>query len=187
MQPMLINKICSQHCAHTWISQSKSAMLMPARSTQGFDHFEIFRSSTSASRFRGTQLTNQQILKFIHISLAGLWIYQGLIPKLLFTSPDEIAVWQWIGLSLEHATWAGQASGFAEILFGLLFIFAPSKYLHYLSMLGLFFLLLLIGVLIPDTLIRAFNPVVMNLAMISLSAIALMLYQQQRATPTQQH
>lgn len=120
-------------------------------------------------------LAQHNILKFIQIILAILWCYQGLIPKLIFTSPDEIAVWQWIGLSHDAATLAGQASGVIEIIFGLLFILFPSKYLHYLSILGLAFLLILIGALIPESLIGAFNPVVMNIAMISLSCIALML------------
>lgn len=123
-------------------------------------------------------LTQINILKFIHITLASLWCYQGLIPKLIFTSPDEIAVWQWMGLSHEAATLAGQGSGAIEIVFGLLFILFPSKYLHYLSILGLASLLILIGGIVPDSLIRAFNPVVMNIAMISLSCIALMLYRQ---------
>lgn len=123
---------------------------------------------------------NQQVIRFIHFILAGLWCYQGLVPKLIFTSPDEIAVWQWIGFSTANATLFGQISGAIEIIFGLLFIFLPTKILHYLSVLGLFFLLLLIGFVVPDSLIRAFNPVVMNIAMISLSYIALMLWQPQQ-------
>ncbi|MCH7312708.1 DoxX-like family protein [Acinetobacter sp. ANC 4805] len=118
------------------------------------------------------------ILKFINIILAVLWVYQGLIPKLIFTSPDEIAVWQWMGLSPEFAKLAGQATGIAEILFGLCFMMIYHKIMHYLSILGLLFLLILIGLLLPDTLLRAFNPVVMNLAMISLSCIFLMLSRQ---------
>jgi len=123
-------------------------------------------------------LEKMSVLKFIQIMLAILWCYQGLIPKLLFISPDEIKVWQWIGLTYEHAIWAGKMSGVMEIIFGLLFILLPSKFLHYLNMLGLLFLLVLIGLILPDTLLRSFNPVVMNIAMMSLSCIALMLYQQ---------
>lgn len=127
-------------------------------------------------------LNTSHIIKFIQLVLAALWCYQGLFPKLIFTSPDEIAVWQWIGLSFEQAKLFGQISGVIEIIFGLLFIFMPIKLLHYLSIAGLTFLLLLIGVVIPDTLIRAFNPVVMNIAMISLSVVVLMLYAQEKAS-----
>lgn len=115
------------------------------------------------------------ILKFINLTIAFLWIYQGLIPKLLFINADEIAVWQWLGLNYDYAKLVGQCSGIIEIIFGLLFVLISHKYLHYLSIIGLIALFFLIVLLIPDTLIRAFNPMVMNLSMISLSVVYLML------------
>ncbi|EOQ65046.1 hypothetical protein F935_00706 [Acinetobacter calcoaceticus ANC 3811] len=124
-------------------------------------------------------MTNINIFKFINVVLAFLWIYQGLVPKLLFINFDEIFVWQWVGLSLENAKLAGHASGIAEIIFGLLFLFSSHKYIHYLSILGLLGLLVLIGVLIPSTLILPYNPIVMNISMISLSIIYLLLLKEQ--------
>jgi len=124
-------------------------------------------------------MANANALKFINIVLAFLWIYQGLVPKLLFINADEIFVWQTIGLSFENAKLAGRASGIAEIIFGLLFLFSTHKYIHYLSILGLFGLLLLIGFLKPSTLISPYNPVVMNISMISLSIIYLLLLKEQ--------
>ncbi|KAA8731862.1 DoxX-like family protein [Acinetobacter qingfengensis] len=121
-------------------------------------------------------MSHSKIIKFIYIILGSLWVYQGIFPKLIFTSPDEIAIWQWVGLSEYHAKLAGQTGGVIEIIFGLFLIFYPLKILHYLNILGLLFLLVLMSLVMPDTLIRAFNPVVMNVAMISLSCIALMLY-----------
>lgn len=115
---------------------------------------------------------------WIHVSLAFLWIYQGLIPKLLFINADEIAVWQYLGLGFEHAVFAGQAAGVAEMIFGMLLLFSRHRYLHYLNILGLLGLLFLIGFILPETLIRAFNPVALNISMISLSLIYLSLVQQ---------
>lgn len=117
----------------------------------------------------------EKISTFINISLAFLWIYQGLVPKILLISPEEIAVWQWFGFHEDLAKIMGQASGVAEVLFGLFFLIFPQKILHYLSILGLITLFFLIVFLIPDTLVRAFNPVVMNFSMIALSIIYLML------------
>lgn len=114
---------------------------------------------------------SRNIPKFINLTLAFLWIYQGLIPKLLFINADEIYIWQWFGLSYEYAKFAGQLSGIVEIIFGLLFIFCANKYLHVLSIFGLVGLFLLVIILLPNSLISAFNPVVMNIAMISLSVI----------------
>lgn len=123
-------------------------------------------------------MANANALKFINIVLAFLWIYQGLVPKLLFINADEIFVWQWIGLSFENSKLAGHATGIAEIIFGLLFLFSKHIYVHYLSILGLFGLLLFIGFLIPSTLILPYNPMVMNISMISLSIIYLLLLKQ---------
>ena len=36
----------------------------------------------------------------IRLTLALLWLYQGLVPKLLFQSPDEIIIWQNMGFDL---------------------------------------------------------------------------------------
>ena len=69
----------------------------------------------------------EKISKFINISLAFLWIYQGLVPKILLISPEEIAVWQWFGFHEDLAKIMGQASGVAEVLFGLFFLIFPQK------------------------------------------------------------
>ena len=123
-------------------------------------------------------MNNSQLSKFINLSLAFLWGYQGLIPKILFINPDEIAIWQTFGLSYAQAQLAGQGSGVLECVFALFLLFNSSKYLHYLSIFSLVFLFALVAFLIPDSLIRAFNPVVMNLAMISLSICYCMLHSQ---------
>ena len=120
--------------------------------------------------------------KFINLSLAFLWGYQGLIPKILFINPDEIAIWQTFGLSYAQAQLAGWGSGILECIFALLFLLSSSKYLHYLSIFSLVFLFALVAFLIPNSLIRAFNPVVMNLAMISLSLCYCMLRNQETAS-----
>ena len=124
-------------------------------------------------------MNNSPLSKFINLSLAFLWGYQGLIPKILFINPDEIAIWQTFGLSYAQAQLAGRGSGILECIFALLFLLSSSKYLHYLSIFSLVFLFALVAFLIPDSLIRAFNPVVMNLAMISLSICYCMLHNQE--------
>ena len=123
-------------------------------------------------------MNNSQLSKFINLSLAFLWGYQGLVPKILFINPDEIAIWQTFGLSYTQAQLAGRGSGILECIFALLFLLSSTKYLHYLSIFSLVFLFALVAFLIPDSLIRAFNPVVMNLAMISLSICYCMLHSQ---------
>lgn len=116
-----------------------------------------------------------QNTNFIHFTLAFLWIYQGLIPKVLFINKDEIAIWMWIGLSHDFAEIAGRFSGVCEISFGLCFLLTQSKYVHYLSITALVGLLTLVALILPHTLAQAFNPVVMNTAMIALSVLFLQI------------
>ena len=72
-------------------------------------------------------MNNSQPSKFINLSLAFLWGYQGLIPKILFINPDEIAIWQTFGLSYAQAQLAGRGSGILECIFALLFLLSSSK------------------------------------------------------------
>lgn len=81
-------------------------------------------------------MQHPHLIQLIQYSLAFFWVYQGLIPKLLFTSPEEIAFWQWMGLDAATARLVGQGSGIAEILFGLSFIFIRHAFLHYLNIIG---------------------------------------------------
>lgn len=115
-------------------------------------------------------------LRLIQITLAVLWIYQGLVPKILFQSSAEIAIWQTIGLELHLAKIAVALSGMIEIMFGCTFlIWQKAAFIHQLNILGLSGLLLLIMFTDPLQLTTAFNPVVMNIAMIAISMIAIQL------------
>ena len=77
----------------------------------------------------------RNILWTIHITLAVLWVYQGLIPKVLYKAQDEQYIWQQQGFDEVMSLILMQFSGYIEIIFGLLFLFPP----FYLS---LFFLML---------------------------------------------
>lgn len=117
--------------------------------------------------------TIQTILKFCQLIIALLWIYQGLIPKVIFQVIDEQYVWQQLHIPPTYIPSMIILSGIAEIIFGSLFLFITHKYLHWLnifSLIGLFFFVLNIY---PDKIYQAFNPVVMNIALASLSVIAL--------------
>jgi DoxX-like family len=115
-------------------------------------------------------------LQLIQITLAALWIYQGLIPKIVFQSAAEIAIWQSMGLELHLAKMGVTLSGIIEMMFGCSFLLWQRAILiHHLNILGLSGLLALIMVTNPLQLTTAFNPVVMNIAMIALSMLAIQL------------
>lgn len=126
----------------------------------------------------------QPIQRLIQFSLALLWIYQGLIPKLLIPSPFEIQVWQFMGLESELATITARLSGIVEILFGCIFLlWQRSRWVHYLNIVGLLGLLLLCARIDPVQLIGSFNPMIMNGAMLVLSLLAIQLLQLEQTLP----
>lgn len=126
---------------------------------------------------------HRHILLGIHATLATLWIYQGLVPKILVQAPDELRIWALQGATADHAVILMQMSGCAEIIFGLLFfILRKSLLLHALNLLAMLLLSGLIVWLDPSYFLQAFNPLVMNLAMATLSMIAIALIQDAKNT-----
>ena len=122
--------------------------------------------------------SQRNILLTIRITLAVLWIYQGLIPKVLYKAQDEQYIWQQQGFDELISLILMQFSGYIEIIFGMLFlVFKQSKILHFLNILGMLGLSLLIAIIDMRYFQNAFNPFVMNVAMASLSIIALQLLQ----------
>jgi hypothetical protein len=121
-------------------------------------------------------------LRSIQLSLVFLWLYQGLIPKILFQSAAEIAIWQNMGFELNLAKIMVGLSGLAEMIFGLLFLkWNHFIILHCINIVGLIVLLLLIIITDPLQLTTAFNPMVMNIAMLMLSVLAIQLIQLQKS------
>ncbi|MCH7391929.1 DoxX-like family protein [Acinetobacter dispersus] len=117
--------------------------------------------------------TIQQILRLCQLIIAVLWIYQGLIPKLIFQVQDEQYVWQQLDVPIPYITWMISLSGIAEIIFGSLFLFLTHKYLHWLNIISLIGLFIFVLLIYPEKTYQAFNPVVMNIALASLSVISL--------------
>ena len=120
--------------------------------------------------------TLQPTIRTIQLSLAALWIYQGLVPKILFQAQDELRIWLLQGFDAGLALRLMQLSGAAEIMFGcLLLMLKPSRLLYGLNILAMLGLSLLIIALEPLYFSKAFNPFVMNGAMAALSACAIQL------------
>ena len=117
--------------------------------------------------------THQHILKLSQVMIGLLWIYQGLFPKLIFKVEDEQYFWQYMGLASEYIFWIISLSGIAEIIFGFMFLLFTQRYLHWLNIISLIGLFIFVLLIYPNKIYQAFNPVVMNLGLISLSIIAL--------------
>lgn len=104
-------------------------------------------------------------------SLAFMFAYHGLVPKLIVLSPGERVLLQAHGL--ENAAWLSQAAGVAELVLAAVLLLLP-RLRWPLLFTGFILLGLLVDVAVmqPSMLIDAFNPVTLNVAGIALCVIA---------------
>jgi hypothetical protein len=111
-------------------------------------------------------------LSLIHATaratIAAIWVWHGLVPKLMCHSPDELAMLAQAGLPVSLLPWVGGL----EIAIGVLFLWAWHWRGAFVAN-GVMMLLALVAVAInsPEYLKAAFNPVTLNVAMIALSAV----------------
>jgi hypothetical protein len=113
----------------------------------------------------------------ISLAFAFIWMYQGLIPKIIGMHPAELAmVGNTFAFSESQVIVAVMIIGVLEVLFSLLWLFYRRKDLLFLFQLILFPLLTIAAVVsVPETAIHPFNPVTFNLSLINLSLIGFML------------
>ena len=102
------------------------------------------------------------------ISIAAIWIWHGLVPKLIFRNADEQAMLAQAGVSAKLLPWMGGV----EILIGLFVLLAWRWKPVFAASIALM-VAALVGVAInsPQYLQAAFNPVTLNFAVIALSII----------------
>jgi len=115
---------------------------------------------------------------FIHgIARAGLafvFIYHGLVPKLLGPHADEIAMLRAAGFPGEKIAGALALLGVAEIILGLCFLIFPFRRWPIFVALGvLLAATIVVLVSAPQYLVAAFNPISLNLAVAGLAIIDL--------------
>ncbi len=118
------------------------------------------------------------LVELVRFTLGFIWLYQGVVPKLLYPDTGELAILQGAGFTLAAARQVAAAVGVGEILFGLLFWLLPARRLrpvYWLNMLGL--LVLGAGALFsqPAVFVAPFNPLTLNLALMALAAVALLV------------
>lgn len=128
---------------------------------------------------------SQYLRFFITYGLAMLfslvWIYQGLIPKIIARHPEELAMVQ-SAIPGNHATAIVIGIGIAEMLFGLFWLVYKRKKHLFAFQLVVFPLLTVAAIVsVPETAMHPFNPVMFNLALIALSLIG---YFSSRDVPT---
>ena len=101
-----------------------------------------------------------------------VWIYHGLVPKILGPHRDELYLAAIHGLSIDTLTHLLKAAGALEVVFGVMILLLwHSRWPFVISIAVLAVLLVDVAMMAPEYLRAAFNPVSLNLSVISLSAI----------------
>lgn len=118
---------------------------------------------------------NSVIHAVCRITLAGVWVYQGLIPKLLFPESGELGIVRGAHVAAPVAPALVALLGVGEILFGLLLVwFWRARSLMVANLLALP-LLGLAGLFAdPGLFVRPFNPASLTLAATALALIGLL-------------
>ena len=97
------------------------------------------------------------------LSLGFLFIYHGLVPKILWLSPVETQLVSLSGLDLP-ANIVSLLAGIGEVLLGGSIIFFRKSIIPiYVAVVVLLLLLLFVGLVSPKYLVEAFNPVTTNM------------------------
>jgi hypothetical protein len=110
------------------------------------------------------------------VSVAFVWLYQGAVPKLIHTQADELAMLQQAGISAANAPFVLQVVGWVEVVFGLLMLCIFRQRWHFLlTMILMSFATIGVAINSPRFLWEAFNPVSLNLLMISLAFVGLLV------------
>lgn len=112
------------------------------------------------------------LLSMIHaiarLSIAAVWLWHGLVPKLLFSHSDEHTMLREAGVSTQLLPWIGVA----EILFAITMI-ASWRFRSVLIANAILMFVTAVGVAIksPEFIVAAFNPVTLNGSVMALSII----------------
>lgn len=124
-------------------------------------------------------MTDARLLRIAwlaRLTLATVFIWHGLVPKILWLSPDEVAMIAVHGLPdypLFAPSLIAAVGGAAEVLLGVaLLAMWRQRWPLLLASAVLLALLLDVVLLSPHLLIQAFNPLSTNLAALALCAVA---------------
>jgi len=107
------------------------------------------------------------------IALASIWVYQGLVPKLLFHEMSgELETVRSSGVFAGHEPLVLTLAAFGEIAFGLaLLAFWRARWLFTANIVALALLAMAAAASEPRLFVEQFNPATLNLAMIALAVV----------------
>lgn len=115
-------------------------------------------------------MNNELMIQLARWVIALVWVFHGLIPKLIYIAPTEWYLSSQFGFSEANTYWLIIVAGTSEILFGVLFFIAyRSKWVNYANIMGLMALIVMVAILDWHYLFTAFNPITTNVPLLVLS------------------
>jgi uncharacterized membrane protein YphA (DoxX/SURF4 family) len=104
------------------------------------------------------------------VTIASVWIWHGLVPKLLFHAIDESRMLAEAGLPMDALPWFG----WAEIVFGIAMLAGWRwRWMFTVNVVLMAAALMGVAVRSPQYVTAAFNPVTLNVCMIALAVVGL--------------
>jgi hypothetical protein len=99
-----------------------------------------------------------------------VWLYQGLVPKLIFSHPDEVSMLSALVGSSMDSVFLIKMIGIFEMAFAFVWIL-PNKKRWLFAVHGFLLFVLTVSALVanPESAIHPFNPVTFNVSLIALS------------------
>jgi uncharacterized membrane protein YphA (DoxX/SURF4 family) len=117
------------------------------------------------------------------LAVAGVFLWHGLVPKLIFRHPDEAVMLTDAGVSAATATLGVTAAGIGEVVLGIGLIIFWRARAPLVVIIGLMATaIVLVGWHSPRFLVSAFNPITLNSCVIALATIALLTSRDHPAT-----
>jgi uncharacterized membrane protein YphA (DoxX/SURF4 family) len=111
----------------------------------------------------------------VRLAIAFVFVYQGLVPKLLFHAAAENGMVRALGVPAENVSAFVSAAGIAEVVFGLLMLyFWLSPWPFWLALAFMGGALVAVAASSPAQLTGAFNAVTLNVAVSALSLVGLL-------------
>jgi hypothetical protein len=106
--------------------------------------------------------------------LAGVFGYQGLVPKLWKTDPSEVALWEAYGVPWPRATQIVRAVGAAEATFGIVTLARwNQRWPFVVALAGMPAVAVAASVTDRSLVGKNFSPVSLGLAVVALAGVAL--------------
>lgn len=108
------------------------------------------------------------------LSIAFVWFYHGLVPKLINRNGDELKMLRDAGIASSELMRAVSVLGFLEICFALMIaIFWKSRWPLWLTVAAMLSATLGVAITSPNYLTAAFDPLTLNLSVAALAVVCL--------------